>query len=487
MYLPRFYTLAAKGLLLCLVLCFSACNKPSQPNTATEESATQEDELLPFAKNNSVYPPKDIYKGTFFEGNYDYPTEVPTRTYPWEGVLQGKPITKENAAAYIEAVRDFIAPDMQVFVDSTAYWQESPNRKRWYNMAWTGQAYPKTGWDGLETISGSMTGQVIKNDVFKDYGFERPMQNHALVYYNDVAALTLQELWKSQDSTGFSPKYTTAAAQFPQSAVIIKAAGTTASAEEWEVLEGAGTFNIYREMAFGPNKGKGPVLQELTWIQFDIIVKDTVAAPETGWVFATFVYDSQSSGKTTFDRMTLLGVSWGNDPSRMKGTEELVETYLNPNAPAYTQRTIGYGGRLSGPIDVALVGGITATGEADSITVLGKGVKPAERFLHFTASSCLSCHGTASWPAQNDFYPSPNPQHLLVFSDTLYNPASEEWNNYFQNRSGVEIMPNSEGYDSSRMALDYDLYMQFALNNSLLGQKDKGLETVSPRLKKRSK
>ena len=149
-------------------------------------------------------------------------------------------------------------------------------------MAWSAQAYDTTEWEGLETVYGTMTGQVLKNDIFKNYGFEGPMQNHALVYYNDVASLTLSKLWKSNDKSGFYPEYTTEAAQFKQNAIIIKAAGTTATGKKWEVMEGASTFPIYRKMAYGPMKDKGPVLQELAWIQFDIIIKDTIAAPETG-------------------------------------------------------------------------------------------------------------------------------------------------------------------------------------------------------------
>ncbi len=61
-------------------------------------------------------------------------------------------------------------------------------------------------------------------------------------------------------------------------------------------------------------------------------------------------------------------------------------------------------------------------------------------------------------------------------------------------------MINSEGVNNSIMALDYDLFMQFALNNSLLGQKNlpKGIkipagytllnsEKHQPQLKLRSK
>jgi hypothetical protein len=479
----------------------TACTK-SDSTKIEGELTTQI--LDPFADNNGFFPSPEVFDGPFFKANYNYPEVVPERTYPWEEVLGGMPLTKNNAVEYIMAVRQYIAEDMALMIDQPAVWTDSPNRQNWYNMAWSAQNYhDSTGWEGLESVYGTMTGQVIKNDIFTDYGFEGPMQNHALVYYNDISALTLNQLWKSKSPTGFFPDYSTNAAQFKQNAIVIKAAGTTASAAEWPVLKGAGTFSIYREEQFGPNYGKGRFMQELTWIQFDIIIKDTIASPETGWVFSTFIYDVNSPGTSTFDKLTLLGVSWGNDPGEMNGDETLEETYLNPNAPAYASVTLGYGKRLSGPIDVGLVGGAQVDPSAiDSVLVLGPNneVLGSNKYLHFAASACFSCHSTASWPEQNDFYPSPDPRQKLVFSDTLFNPSSVEWSNYFQNRPGTEIMINSEGLKKSIMALDYDLFMQFALNNSRLGQRNlpKGIqipagytlldpEKHQPQLKLRSK
>lgn len=448
---------------------WSACSTKKEEYNANEETAQQLIGVLePFAANDGEYPPDSIYSGPFFTANYDYPESVEPKEYPWESITQGKPITQENAKEYILSIRSHIEDAMATMINNPKKWPSSEYRKDWYNMAWSAQSYKTTGWEGLETVYGTMTGQVLKSDVFKDYGFEGPMQNHALVYYNDVAALTLNKLWKSNDASGFYPEYTTEAAQFEQNTIIIKAAGTTATGEDWDIMEGAGTFPIYREMAYGPLKGKGPILQELAWIQFDIIIKDTIAAPETGWVFSTFIYDKDSEGQTTFDRLELLGVVWGNDPGQMDTTKTITETYLNPDAPDYHKANIGYGGRLSGPIDVALVGGITADGSPDSIFVLDKNGKAlaGKSYLHFRASACLSCHTTATFPPQNDFYPSP--KQNLVYTDTLYNPLSEGWENYYKNRSGDVIMPALDGVQKSIMALDYDLFVQFALNNSRL-------------------
>ncbi|WP_296623521.1 hypothetical protein [Marivirga sp.] len=460
----------AYSAIILISLFWSACSQNNKEYKA-KDSKVQKSEMIlkPFADNNEVYPPDSIYSGPFFKANYNYPESVAPKDYPWETITEGKAISQENASEYIMSIREYIKDAMEVMINEPENWPSSEYRKDWYNMGWSAQSYDSaTGWKGLETVYGTMTGQVLKNGIFKDYGFEGPMQNHALVYYNDVATLTLNKLWKSNDKNGFYPEYSTDAAQFKQNAIIIKAAGTTATGDDWDIMEGAGTFPIYREMEFGPMKGKNPVLQELAWIQFDIIIKDTIAAPETGWVFSTFIYDKESDGKTIFDRLELLGVSWGNDPDKMGTTKALSETYINPDAPEYYKANIGYGDRLSGPIDVALVGGMKADGTPDSVFVLDENGKASggKSYLHFRASACMSCHGTATFPPQNDFYPSP--KQNLVYTDTLYNPLSKGWGNYYQNRPGTEIMPALDGEQKATMALDYDLFMQFALNNSRL-------------------
>jgi hypothetical protein len=454
---------------LLIFIFWSACSsKKEEYQTSNSKPQEMKATLMPFAANNNVYPPDSLYSGPFFKANYNYPESVPSKNYPWNKITQGNAINQDNAEDYIMSIRSYINDAMATMINEPENWPSSEYRKDWYNMAWSAQAYKRPGWEGLEAVYGTMTGQVLKNDIFVDYGYEGPMQNHALVYYNDVASLTLNKLWKSNDPSGFYPEYTTEAAQFQQNAIIIKAAGTTATGEDWDIMEGAGTFPIYREMQFGPMKGKGPIMQDLAWIQFDIIIKDTIASPETGWVFSTFIYDKESKGTTTFDRLQLLGVAWGNDPKQLDTTKSLTQTYLNPHAPDYYKANIGYGDRLSGPIDVAMVGGLAADGSPDSVFVLDEAgnASGGKSYLHFRASACLSCHGTATFPPQNDFYPSP--KQNLVYTDTLYNPASKGWENYYKNRAGTEIMPALDGQQKAIMALDYDLFMQFALNNSRL-------------------
>jgi hypothetical protein len=84
-------------------------------------------------------------------------------------------------------------------------------------------------------------------------------------------------------------------------------------------------------------------------MQFDIVVKDSIAAPKTGWVFSTLVYNANATGDV-WDKMVPLGAMWGNDPdvnSALVPTPPLKETWISPSAPKYsTQTSVGVGGSL---------------------------------------------------------------------------------------------------------------------------------------------
>ncbi|MBU2019097.1 MAG: hypothetical protein KJ941_05575 [Bacteroidetes bacterium] len=424
-------------------------------------------EFDPFANHNGDIPDKTEYNGPLYKANFDYPKELPKiNSSTWDKIADGKKLTLKNAGAYMEAIHDFVAKEMSIMVNEPKRWINSEEKKNWYNMAWAGQHFSKTGWDGAEPISGTLTGQVLRKEVFKEYGYNGPMQNHVTVYYNNVAAHTLHKLWKEKDPNGFYPTYTTEAAQFAQNSIIIKAAATDVTPEQWPVLKGTSQLQVYRPIVYGPNKTEKSKLQTLNWIQFDIIIKDTIAAPETGWVFATYIYDASSKGKTTFDRLTLQGVMWGMDTEINDGTSELTETFLNPKAPQYGMANIGFGNRLSGPIDVAKVGGEHADGKINKVFVLNEKSEPEGGVTYdmYRASSCLSCHSTASYPHQNNFYASP--KFKLVYTDTVFHSKSEGWKTYNTNRPGNKLMPSVSGNNRAYMALDYDLFLFFALTNS---------------------
>ena len=405
----------------------------------------------PFASNNGLYPSADQWQGPYRSLNYDYPQDAGNG---WLEIAPRVPLSIDNAGAYVAALKNFLAPTMTGMINTPNDWDPAANT--WYGMLWQGAGSPgATGKtdpnSGQEAILGAFSGQVIKQATFADSGLTVDMQNHTVIYYDPVAGTMLNRLWANP----FAPNRK--AVSFPEGAMVVKAAGVTPTPDQWPVLQDSAIWNVYRPPVPDPNNpvpNPQPAVLPLRVLQFDIIVKDSVASPQTGWVFVTYVYDKAAAGETPWDRLVPLGAMWGNDPAfatNANGTDPkggpLQETWINPAAPAYAKSSLGWGGRLSGPIDVAERHNVLLT-DGTRVPVMA-------------TSSCLSCHGTAQYPFTSNLYPSPNkafPPEGITFP--MYVPGSPMWTRWFQNRPGS--LPQNN--DAGSFALDYDMLIMFALS-----------------------
>lgn len=418
-------------------------------------SVTALADVNPFAVNDGLIPDASAYQGPLFRFNYDYPSAVPEPVdMPWRQVLQGEPLSKAKAHDYVLVLKQFVEDPMRIFVTQPQVWNQHP-QTGWYSMLWAGEAIPVTGWEGRDAIYGTYTGQIQAASVYAESGLTVDVRNHAAIYYNETAALALGRVWQDCDAATSvcEPSLASGEAQFPEGSVIIKAAAATATPEEWPVLEGAATWQIYRRPfnAQGTIPDQPPVVTDVRVAIFDIIVKDSVAAPETGWVFSTLVYDKDTEGEDAWDRMVPLGAMWGLDPnvnSALHPQQPLQQTYINPDAPAYATVTLGYGGRLSGPFDIAVKHNVLVDG------------LPVESLR---SSSCMSCHGTVAYLPGSDrmltyFYPAKPPISSPL---NMYTPGSTEWNAWFTNRWGDQPQTDEAG----AIALDYSTFLEMVLMN----------------------
>ena len=440
----------------------------------TASALEQSSKVNPFAVNNGNIPSQSEYDGPLYQFNYKYPTSVQTLTdtnSPWTKVLKGKPLTKQNAHAYIEALKKHVGKDMRTFITKPRQWNQQSN-PNWYGMLWAGDNVNLSGWEGRDAIAGTYTGQILPASTYKDSGLKVNIRNHAAIYYDKTAAYSLHQVWKKCNPATLTcpPSINNNEAQFKEGAIVIKAAGATASPTEWPVMKGSAKWQIYRRPfnLKGTIKNKPPVVTDIHIAIFDIIVKDSIASPETGWVFTTLVYDKNAPGKDAWDKMVPFGAMWGNDPtvnSAKNPDQPLMETYVNPKAPAYSKVTLGYGGRLSGPFDIAV---------KYDVLVDGKSVKA------LPSSSCMSCHGTSSHHTKNYkgvtfFYPAKMP---LSTPWNMYAPGSAEWNEWFQNRPGTEPQNKSPGV----IPLDYSTFLTEVLMNYAATQskpvKDKAIPST---------
>jgi hypothetical protein len=388
----------------------------------------------PFANSQTSPPPS--YKGPVFQLSHAYPKSVPTPAMPWRATLNGKPISKDTAAAYTNALREAVAADMQLLVANYPAW--NAGKRGWYNQPWL--------FGIREPIHGMFRATNTNGSLFNDPALKlKLVNNFAAVYYNSTAAVALGTFW---GPTAMTPNLTTAASQFAEGSLIVKLAFTEATGADWPAMNESPSWSIFAKW-MDPTSGKPAptnTMFNVQLMQIDVIVKDTQAAPKTGWVFTTLVYDNRVPDSNFWDRMIPLGAMWGNDPGVNSPDTpgfraDLNENWINSAAPAYSQATLGWGGRLSGPNDQA----VQAAGEYVDPATGKLGTVPVAN------SSCMSCHSPAQWQFQSFLLPG------YVNSSGYYMalPGSPDWFRWFQDRPGTQPM------DAGSIALDYDMMFAF--------------------------
>jgi hypothetical protein len=423
----------------------------------------------PFTSSNGSKPPAGQYSGPLFALSYAYPAVSKSPPMPWRTAIGNGLITTANAGTYARALKQSIGSDMRVLLESYGNWNAA--QRGWYNEPWLGPQ--------REPIHGMYVGSSeLGTQLFPKSGLTKPISTYVLTYYNNTAAITLNKIW---GKTAQNPNITTTATQFAEGSIIVKASFITADGNDWKPMKGALVWPTYisTNATLYPNlDGNGggdpnasppvlpvqPALTNLSFMQFDIIVKDSKSAPKTGWVFSTLVFDNrlQRGSGGVWDQMVVLGAQWGNDPQAndpRNPRPKLIENWNNPAAPIYGGETFGWGQRLSGPNDGAM---------NDIVyDVSGKPVFAANA----KNSSCMSCHSSAQWNTKNPavgmesfLLPlttptpvapppgSPPPYDYIAYSPA---PGSPLWLKWFQNRKGTVPM------DPGSVAADFDMVLTF--------------------------
>ena len=403
----------------------------------------------PFAE--PARPPAGVYDGPVFEMSAAYPDTAPAHDglFPWQEAIGGGEITVENAAAYGAALKAAVSPGMTTLMYDFANWNAA--EAGWYNQPWLSSIR-----DG---IHGTYQGSSFPAEMFPVSGLSAPMTTHVLVYYDTRAAYSLGQVWGNSGMDPV-PGLEAGSGQMLEGSLVVKPALSTADASIWPPMEGAESWPLWTS----PD-GKAPVaLFDAQFFQFDIVVKDSVSAPKSQWVYMTLVYDKDAAGETNWDKMVPLGVMWGNDPdvdSPMAcdylppetNCPPLSETWINPDAPIYAKETLGWGGRLSGPNDGAVdINARVLQPDGSSQPYVGR----------YAMSSCMGCHGSASYEMGSFLLPSPASCKDDGCSPTVedgqlvyYDAGTPEYMQWFQDRAGdVSQVPGT-------IALDYGMNYAF--------------------------
>lgn len=427
---------------------------------------------LPFANSNGTMVPPGQYSGPYFKLSHNYPATAPVPAMPWRAAINNGQITTSNAGTYAEALKQSVAKDMRVLVQDYANWDAE--KLGWYNEPWLGSM--------REPIHGMYVGSTeFDAALFAKSGLKTPISTYVLTYYDVTAAQTLSKIW---GKTAMKPVVNTGATQFAEGSVIVKASFVTADGTTWPAMAGALTWPLYIGTNAATNPPPNytvnpPVLTNTSFMQFDIIVKDSKSAPKTGWVFTTLVYDNRlkQGANGIWDQMVVLGAQWGNDPQAKNPAitnPVLVENWNNPAAPAYGGETFGWGERMSGPNDGAMnsLAYISGTNPSASASASASNVKAGATVYvqNGKDSSCMSCHSSAQWNVKNPALgmnsfllplSTARPQAPLGCKGDQCNylnsppPGSPLWMKWFQNRKGTQPM------DAGSVAADFDMVLTF--------------------------
>lgn len=417
----------------------------------------------PLASNNGLYP--EEWTGRFNVANLDYPDSSAGNA--WAFSQTPAELTPESAAYYANRLKAHLEPTLRVLIESPQNWD--PVKAGWYDMVWSGDGTPGAqGVDptsGREALMNTYSGQIIPPQTFAaPYQPTTYVQNHAVIYYNSTAATMLGEVWDNV----YRPNIPLV--DYPDGSIIAKVEAVTNTPDNWVVLDRSAQWHVYRPTTEDQANGVTPLVPKVIPVrpfQMAIKVKDPIAAPDTGWVWIAYVYDATADGATPWDRFVPVGVQWGNDPdltgdaSGLPPGQALSETWINPDAPPFTHDSLGWGGRLAGPMDVAT--------RHNVVTVSGQRFQGDDAL---PASSCQSCHAASEHPFTANLYPSPNrsfPRDGGQF--LLYDPGSPQWARWFQNRPGTEAMSENIG----GKGLDYDMVLMFALSAFNASVGDEGL------------
>jgi len=308
--------------------------------------------------NPDFPPPTGTPPGDIFALSQDYPETYATETVAWTGID-----FKTAPVAYAQAVLDYcfegnIAVDFKV---------QNNTVRKWYHVPWLHYGPNGREWRrGLTRERNSRPGELHPNQS----GPSDTTFSWAVGFYNPAGGYTLRRVWPDCGKNLPDPR----ACNFPEKTVTFKLLFTSATDAQVPFMTGSKPWTVNTGPPAGPRTD-----HSMRLLQVDIAVKDSRSP--IGWVFGTYIYDGSASGADWWNKLKLVGLSWGNDPtvtSHMTDSgaftnpdihESFLNTALIPTAatPVNAARAMhfGLGGRLNGPVDNPI-------------------------------SSCTSCHGKAA-------------------------------------------------------------------------------------------
>lgn len=415
-----------------------------------------------FRNSADAAPPG--WTGRVFQLSREYPTQKPDCFAPWLALPVAFDSPTPNWAqwsAYTQTMLDyaFLGQDPNL-PDETGWKAQIDGFTRWFHVPWMAydgergrefvhgltneRSTPLSAFTGGVSIHGRGVGTNALLALKRRPGEPVPVastlyETWSVGMYNPCGAWSIGQI---VPPTGVPATYQDGIGAnrarglpFEAGTMVVKILNTTATANDVPYLRGSTTWQANTHTRITPTTFQTcqRSLTNVHLVQMDIAVVDPRSP--SGWVYTTFMYDGTLSGATVKDRMTPLGVQWGNDSTTFPAVPQAQSVPVRQTvmAPINIPEHNGCNGRLAGVAD-----------------------NPQ--------SSCLSCHLGAFAPANGALaVPGTNVPNIFSFPDnTMCTTANAENQNYFATYRYPQPFPS--GQFNSAIPLDTSLQVTVAFD-----------------------
>ncbi|KAF4450364.1 hypothetical protein F53441_6488 [Fusarium austroafricanum] len=316
---------------------------------------------LPWQIRND-YPTSDILKARLQEQSKDgslpdAPLPGPAPGLPDDFEGKNAPWLKidyeTDPETYGETIREYCFAGN---VNNQFRVQENKVRS-WYHAPWMHYRDPNSSCTEREPINGFTFERATPAFEFSDKQ-DQKLQNWAIGFYN---ATVFGDMWKDPDNPDFSENK-----HFPEGTCVFKILLNNSTKEQMPIQDGAPEMHAVISKSTDNGKERNNYPSKLRLIQVDFAVVDPRAP--IGWVFGTFMFNKHHSKKEPWDKLTLVGLQWGNDPLFTQKDYDKTfgpknehpkpkECWINPEAEEIrikekgTRPFWGWNGRMNGPAD----------------------------------------------------------------------------------------------------------------------------------------
>ena len=325
------------------------------------------------AFRNSADTPPDGWSGPLFQLSDNYPKDKPHCDAPWlnRSVNFQDPNPKwDSWAPYVLDIVNYIKEGQDPNLPDQIGWNATVHgQTRWYHVPW--MAYDSER--GREFAHGLTNELSTALPAFRDDG--RGSGKHTLaINSDDQSKPPVYETWSVGmynpcggwsigqvfPASGEPATYTEGdknfahGMPFPDGTVVIKLLNTTADETTVPYMKGSTNWQANGHKQLGPTTYSicERKVRTVHLVQIDIAVMDSRSP--TRWVYSTLAYDGNLPGATVWDRLTPLGVQFGNDGRSFPAVPEakskpLRETVLT--SMSIIPEHYGCQNRLAGVVD----------------------------------------------------------------------------------------------------------------------------------------